>query len=201
MVAIVLAAGLSRRMGQANKMLLPFGDSTILETTLQQLSGAGIVDIIVVTGHEHERVKALLQNHAVQVVFNSDFEKGMTTSIQAGILAARAETQGWMICLADMPLLTAEEYALLIKQFTTALATDPKAIVQPRFHDQPGNPVIFSACYREPILALDFPEGARPIVQGHRQHIVPVPLLTDHCLRDIDTPEDFYTQNLVIPTS
>ena len=189
--AIVLAAGLSSRMGAQNKLFLPFGKQTVLETTLRQIGAAGLLEILVVAGHEQERVRDLLQNTPYKLVENPDYRQGMSSSIKAGVAAARPDAAGFMICLADMPLISGEEYRLLTKALLSALATDPMAIVQPRFQEQAGNPVLFSARYRAALLALEFPEGARPIVQANREHVVPVSMPTDAVLLDADTPEAY----------
>jgi len=188
MTAIVLAAGASRRMGTENKLLLPFGSQTLLETTLTQLEAAGIGEILVVVGHEKEQVYALLKNKPYKIVENPGYLEGMTTSIRAGVAEARADTAGFMICLADMPLISAAEYRLLAETFTAALKTDAATIVQPRYQDRPGNPVLFSARYRNDLLALQYPEGAKPIVQAHRDHLVLVEMPSDAVLLDADTP-------------
>lgn len=191
--AIVLAAGLSSRMGAQNKLLLPFGGATILEATLEQLAAAGPGEILVVTGHEQERVHELLKNKPYRLVENPDYRQGMSSSIKAGVAAARPDAAGFMICLADMPLIRAAEYNLLAESLVSALKTDPDAIIQPRFGEQAGNPVLFSARYRAALLALEYPEGARPVVQANRKHIVPVQMPTEAVLRDADTPEAYQT--------
>lgn len=189
--AIVLAAGLSSRMGAVNKLFLPFGKQTVLETTLARIESAGIAKILVVTGYEQERVRELLQGKPYRLIENPDYRQGMSSSIKAGVAATPPDAAGFMICLADMPLISGEEYRLLTKTLLLALETDPMAIVQPRFQEQAGNPVLFSARYRAALLALEFPEGARPIVQANRNHIVPVSMPTDAVLLDADTPEAY----------
>ena len=69
--AIVLAAGLSKRMGQQNKLLLSYKTKTIIETTLENILASGIKDIIVVTGHEHTQVEAAVQHLPVRIIFNT----------------------------------------------------------------------------------------------------------------------------------
>ncbi|MCK6695416.1 MAG: nucleotidyltransferase family protein [Thermoanaerobaculia bacterium] len=189
--AIVLSAGLSSRMGAQNKLFLPFGKHTVLETTLARIEAAGIAEILVVTGYEQERVRGLFQNKPYRLVENPAFRQGMSSSIKAGVAAARPDAAGFMICLADMPLISGEEYRLLAEALISALETDPMAIVQPRFQEQAGNPVLFSARYRSALLTLEYPEGARPIVQANREHIVPVNMPTDAVLLDADTPEAY----------
>lgn len=191
LTAIVLAAGMSRRMGGENKLLLPFGDQTMLETTLGNILASGVEEVVVVAGHEAERISALLQNRPVKVTFNADYANGMTTSIQAGIRAASPDTEGFMICLSDMPLIRAATYRTLADAFFQNKRTDERVIVQPFFENMSGNPVIFSAFYKNDLLALDFPEGCKPVVQANREFVTRVNTDTDAVLRDADTPAAF----------
>jgi len=188
---ILLAAGMSRRMGAQNKMLLPLGDSTIVETTLENITAAEIGEVVVVTGYEPQQVRVLLEGKGVRLVHNPDFASGMTTSIQAGVRAASPETSGFMICLADMPLILPDEYRHLAQLFAQHLAVNPALIVQAYSGKKPGNPVIFSAQYRAEILNLTWLEGCKPIVQANRAAVFPVNFATDHFIIDLDTPEDY----------
>lgn len=189
--AIVLAAGASRRMGAENKLFLPFGKQTLLETTLSHIEAAGLGEILVVVGYEKERVYELLKNKPFKMVENPDYARGMTTSIQAGIAEARPDSEGFMICLSDMPLIAAAAYLELAEIFAAALASDPAAIVQPQYKGQPGNPVLFSGRYRHDLLALQYPEGAKPLVAANREHLVRAEMHTEAILLDADTPEAY----------
>jgi molybdenum cofactor cytidylyltransferase len=100
LTAIVLAAGMSERMAGENKLLLPFGDKTMLETTLGQILAASVGEVAVVTGHEAERVQVFLKNRRVKTVLNSDFAIGMTSSIQAGVRAA-SPVSNFYFCFHD----------------------------------------------------------------------------------------------------
>ncbi len=187
LTVIVLAAGMSRRMGPVNKLLLPFRGRTILETTLGQITASGAEEIIVVLGHESERILPLLENFPVQPIFNPDFAVGMTTSIQAGVRAASADSDGFMISLSDMPLIEAATYHRLTRAFFEKKKTDERIIVQPVFENTPGNPVIFSAAYKNEILALTFNEGCKPILQSNLEHVQRFPIPNKSILMDADT--------------
>ncbi len=213
--AIVLAAGMSRRMGKENKLLLPLAGKTMLETTIGNLMEAGIdgLSILVVTGHEAERVRAAIQHLPVMIIHNPSYEQGMTSSIQAGVRAAvsptdtgRAITQlpgtvradeeksipdGYMICLADMPWIKSADYALLAAAFRTRSVQDPKFICLPGYGPNQGNPVIFSSFYRHEILACENPEGCRDIVRANGRSVYRVMMPDDTILKDIDGPDDY----------
>lgn len=178
-------------MGPANKLLLPFRGRTILETTLGQIAASGAEEIIVVLGHESERILPLLKNFPVKTTFNPDFEVGMTTSIQAGVRAASTDSSGFMICLSDMPLIEAATYRSLTESFFEKKKTDERVIVQPAFENTPGNPAIFSAGYKNEILALTFKEGCKPILQNNLEHVHRFAIPNKSILMDADTEEAY----------
>lgn len=187
--AIVLAAGLSRRMGAANKMILPYMGKTIITATVEQIIASGITEIIVVTGFEPEKIKAALAGLPIQLVHNPYYEKGMTTSIQQGV--AQAKGNGYMICLGDMIRITPGEYALLNTKFEEQYAVDPACILLPFYNGEKGNPVIFSGHYRQAISAHQDMEGCKGIVQDNKQHLCRIEMPTNHVLMDMDYPEDY----------
>ena len=187
---IVLAAGLSRRMGLENKLLLPFNEKTILETTIEQLLAAQIGPIFVVVGHEKELVKSILKQYdPLSVIENLDYKSGMTSSIQAGVRASMGND--FMICLSDMPLIQPNEYQRLRDSFIEIKKQDEYAIIQPIFNEKQGNPVIFSNFYGNLILNNENTEGCKPIVQAHKQHVYRVEMPSDSVLLDADTKEDY----------
>jgi molybdenum cofactor cytidylyltransferase len=183
--AIVLAAGLSTRMGKQNKLLLSFGKKTVIETVSQNLIAAGLPEIIVVTGHEADTVKEKLAHLSVNVIYNAAYEEGMTTSIQAGVSVAKGD--GYMICLSDMPLIKAEEYALIKEAFERQNTVNERGICIPRFANEKGNPVVFSAYYKQAILDHKDMEGCRQIIQENKENITWVDIGSKSVLKDMDT--------------
>lgn len=184
-----------------NKLLLPFGDKTMLETTLDQILAAGVGEVVVVTGHEATRVQVFLQNRPLKTVFNPDFADGMTTSIQTGIRAASSETQGFMICLSDMPLIGSAVYRQLADVFLEKIKTEQRVIVRPVFGGALGNPVVFSAFFKNEILELDYPEGCKPVAQANGDWLLRVPVTTIAVLRDADTTAAFEALKNELPPS
>ena len=98
--AIVLAAGLSRRMGRENKLLLPYGKGTVLGAVLQQITALNWAGTYVVTGHESELVSEVLRNYPVEALYNPDFERGQGSSIRAGLAALPPAAPAFMIARA-----------------------------------------------------------------------------------------------------
>lgn len=187
--AILLAAGSSRRMGASNKLLLPWKGKPLLAITAEHILEAGIGELIVVTGHQAPEVTAAISHLPVRIIHNPDHEKGMTSSIQTGIGVATG--QGYLICLADMTLITPEEYILLIKAFEREYSRDVRCILLPEYQGQKGNPVLFSAAWREPILRHPEEDGCRSLVRNNPRHHHRIAMPTDHILRDIDYPADY----------
>ena len=108
-------------------------------------------------------------------------------SIQAGVKAASEDTEGFMICLSDMPLIEAATYRSLISAFFEKKKMDERAILQPVFENTPGNPVIFSAGYKKEIVALTFKEGCKPILQNNLEHVHRLAIPNKSILMDADT--------------
>jgi len=187
--AILLAAGSSRRMGASNKLLLPWKGKPLLAITAEHILGAGVGELIVVIGHQAPEVTAAISHLSARIIHNPDHEKGMTSSIRTGVAAATG--QGYLICLADMSLITPEEYILLLKAFEHEYSRNIHCILLPEYQGQKGNPVLFSAAWRESILQHPEEDGCRTLVRKNPQHHCRIAMPTDHILRDIDYPIDY----------
>ncbi|MFP2997145.1 nucleotidyltransferase family protein [Spongiivirga sp. MCCC 1A20706] len=183
--AIVLTAGLSSRMNRC-KLSLPFKDHTIIQEVIMQLLGTSVSEIIIVTGHYREEIETLIPtDKPIQLVHNSNYEKGMTTSIQYGIQAAKHTTEGYMICLGDMPFIQTEDYNSILKQFLKH--SNQQTIVRPFYQNKPGNPTIFSHHFKDEILNLDHMDGAKPLLKKFKGSLVRLEMENDSVIRDIDT--------------
>ena len=191
--AIVLAAGLSKRMNGMNKLLLPYKNKTVIATVVQNILDGGIEEVIVVTGHEEDKIKHALKDFPVHFTYNHDYTKGITTSIQQGIMHATGD--GYMICLSDMVLITPKEYATLKDAFTKHLELNKKCICMPVYKNEKGNPVIFSSFYKEAILKHEDMEGCKNIVLQNKENIDRVDIDTDHILTDMDSQDDYKKLN------
>lgn len=189
--AIVLAAGESRRMGEANKLLLPFGGRPLVEHVVRAVTASDVDEVIVVLGHEAEAVRSIVDGYPVRVARNDAYAEGMTTSILAGVQAASSEAEGFMICLSDLPLIEPAEFTTIADAFRNAFAVDPDCIVRPVHEGTPGNPVVFSAAYRAAILDHQGLVGCKGLVKQHRDHVVETAMTRDHVVRDVDTPEAY----------
>lgn len=191
--AILLAAGSSSRMKEHNKLLLPLQDKTILEHTLESVLKSQAREVIVVTGYQSKAIERVIRKkrYGIAMVHNRDFQSGMTSSIQTGIKAADPKSEGFMLCLADMPFLLSSHYNQIIEAFEEAHLKDPWTIVVPFFDNRRGNPVIFSRAYRQDILHHTNMEGCKSLIDQNTAHIHKIEMKTGIEKLDIDVKEDY----------
>lgn len=182
--AIVLAAGLSTRMDNVNKLLLPFKGKTILEWVVDTVVSASVTEVIVVTGHEDRQIRDILSSYPVRVAYNPEFASGISTSIRRGILATQPTAEGFMICLADMPAIKPSTYTLLLEVFSQQ---EQPAIVVASASGRRGNPVIFHRDFRGELLQLRGDQGAKSIIELHPDLVVEVDTQDEGIFLDIDT--------------
>ena len=185
--AILLAAGTSSRMPSHNKLLLPFGETLLIRQIATTLLATKVTELIVVLGYQAEQVRAALEDlPGLLFVYNEAYQKGLTSSIQKGVQRAAAETEGLLICLGDMPLLTPKLIDQLIATFEQKLL-EGAPICVPVFKDQHGHPVLFAAAYRAAILQHQAPNGCKAIIQQYHKQVHYIEVSTDSVLKDADT--------------
>ena len=183
---ILLAAGLSSRMGEP-KQLLPFGESTIVETVVDSMLGAKFDEVIVVVGHRATEIRDQLGKRPVSTVFNPDYREGMLTSAQAGIRTLQGN-DAFALMLVDQPFITSQ----LIDQVVDAYVQTDKGIALPSYNYKRGHPVVFHQRYAGEILSLDADSGGvRTLFKQYSDDIHYVTVDTDQVLRDIDYREDY----------
>jgi len=185
---IVLAAGLSSRMGQS-KALLPWaGNRTVIEQILAQLQQAGLARIQVVTGHQAEEVAAKATAMGIATIHNPDYAAGeMLSSLKVGLLAQPEMVSAALVVLGDQPRLEAP----IVVQILEAYATGKGEIIAPRYRGQRGHPMLISRRYWDEIVALPAGGAPRDVIRQHPDALYFVDVETDSVLSDIDTPEDY----------
>ena len=187
--ALVPAAGMSTRLGR-NKLLLSFRGKPLIAHAVDTLLTSAVDEVIVVLGHEAESVRAAIGEGRVTFVENRVYHEGLGSSVRAGVAAIPFRTGAIMIYLPDQPLLEQGEVNLLIRAFAEA-GKSQKNIVVPLYRGQRGNPVIVDASYRTAILAVAGETGCRRVIKQHPDQVLTIEMKTDHCIRDIDTMEDY----------
>jgi len=185
-VGVVLAAGLSRRMGRL-KALLPFGGQTVIEHVLSPLLAAELAEIVVVLGHRAEEIAAVLTTLPVQILHNPDYRHGMTTSVQTALRVIDPVPDGYLLALVDQPQIGLQP----IQQLLAAFTRTRKGIVIPTYAGKRGHPIILAARYRQEVLALGLQQGLNLVTRGHPEDTLELPLDCDDILRDMDYQADY----------
>ena len=184
--AIILAAGRSTRMGGPNKLLAELGGKALVRIVAEQALASKARDVIVVTGHQAEQVEKALHGLNVKFVRNPDFAEGLASSVKAGVAAVADDADGAVICLGDMPLISAN----LIDRLIEAFAPDRgNLIVIPVSDNRRGNPVLWSRRFFNELMTLDGDIGARHLIARHSEAVAEVPVEGFGAFLDIDTPQ------------
>ena len=188
---IVLAAGDSVRMGSP-KALLPTPDGRVFVTRIvHTLHEAGIVEVVVVSGRDHEAlVEILSENVAVPplVARNTDSSRGQLSSLWVGMDAVlRPDTDAILVTLVDVPMVAVSTVTRVIDAWRSTRAP----IVRPAIGDKHGHPVIFDCAVLGELRAAPIDAGAKAVVRAHERDILNVPVEDEGCLVDIDTQDDY----------
>ncbi|HEY2185047.1 MAG TPA: molybdopterin-binding/glycosyltransferase family 2 protein [Xanthobacteraceae bacterium] len=184
--AVVLAAGRSTRMGGPNKLLAEIARRPLVRIVAEEALASRADPVIVVAGHQREGVEKALAGLPVRVVHNPDFAEGLGTSLRAGIAAVPADTDGVIVCLADMPRVD----AALMNRLIAAFDPDRGAlVVVPTFEGKRGNPVLWSRRFFPDLMAIEGDVGARHLIGRYGEAVAEVPVEGKATLIDVDTPE------------
>ncbi len=184
--ALVLAAGRSTRMGAVNKMLAEIGGKPLVRIAADQAVSSHAQPVIVVTGHEREKVEAALKGLPVRFIHNPDYAEGLGTSLKAGIAAVPEGADAAIVCLGDMPQVD----AALINRLIAAFEPERGAlVVVPSIDGKRGNPVVWSRRFFHDLMAIQGDVGARHLIGNYAEAVVEVPVAGEAALTDVDTPE------------
>jgi molybdenum cofactor cytidylyltransferase len=191
--AIVLAAGRSTRAGEINKLTAPIDGVPMVARAVDAVLATAARPVIVVTGHQADVVQAALAGAGRKVTFvhNPDFAAGINTSITAGLKALPDDVAGTLICLGDMPSLTAVAITCLMAAFDK----DTAPICVPVAGGRRGNPVLFAGALFAEITALTGDAGARAVLAAHPSMVREVPMMGDETLTDLDTADEIAAYN------
>ncbi|MFH1038514.1 MAG: nucleotidyltransferase family protein [PVC group bacterium] len=190
--AIILAAGESRRCAPRNKLLLPFGGKTILETSVRNVLASRVVGVVVILGHQADVAAGLLRGLSCRMVVNPDYPSGMGSSVIAGIdywhsLDDLASDAGFLFALGDQPCIPPAVIDEVIRTYREKGAQ----IVVPVCNGRRGHPSIFHRQYADEIREVAGRWGAREVLRRHPDDIVSVEVASEAVLLDIDTPDDY----------
>lgn len=184
--AIILAAGEAKRMGKL-KQLLPLGQSTILEKTIENVASSRVDETIVVLGYQAEKIISRINSAPVKIIVNPLYQDGMSTSIIAGLMAIETEADAVMLVLADQPFIDSQ----IINHMLDEYKSHNKGIVIPVHRGKRGHPVIISLRYKSELLNLKGDIGAREVIPRHSDDVHEVKVGSPRITLDIDTEENY----------
>lgn len=189
--AILLAAGLSKRFGAANKLLTDWHGKPLIAHAFTPLISTDLEEIIIVTGHEHAELQKTLipflpLHLKCRFIFNSNYQSGMGSSIATGARALSADISAAFIALADMPTLDAATFKKLIQEFQNH---PPSTILAPTYKGQRGHPVLFGNTHFKDLQKLRGDKGAKETIENNRHTYKEIEMETESILKDIDRPE------------
>lgn len=195
---ILLAAGQSRRMGEANKLLMEIGSKPVICHAAEALIAAGVGDIYVVTGYQAAAVRDCLKGLDIRFIDNPDYAKGQASSVACGIAHLPEQVSDVLIALGDMPLISADLITALCQQHLQKSASGLPQITLPTYAPSQvsdtmkrGNPVIWSRAFFSELTALEGDQGGRQILADYPAHIQHLHWPDDRPFADVDTAAAF----------
>lgn len=183
---VILAAGSSSRLGSA-KQLLDLGGRPVLAHTLAAVRRSSIEPVFVVLGHEAERIVAGLDLDATEICLNPDYRSGQSSSVRAAVRALPADVAAAIFVLGDQPLVEPAVIARLARSYSES----PAPIIQPRYREGRGNPVLIARALFAELAELTGDAGARPLLARHADQVRLIDATAFPRPDDIDTLEDY----------
>lgn len=186
--AVLLAAGAGTRMGYKAKSLLELDGVPLIRRHILVLQGAGVTELVVVLGHHASEIAPLLKDFSVSLVINPNPDASPISSQRLGLQSLSGQAEAVLMALADQPLIDVQD----VRQLMDAFMQRPTntALLFPRVHGQPGNPVVFTAQVRTDILACPPEVGCKQWRQQHAPQVHAFDCDNTHFVQDLDTPED-----------
>ena len=183
---LLLAAGMSTRLGQP-KQLLRYRGRTLLRRAAETGLAAGLDPLVVVIGAEAEAMRRELANLPVVVVENARYAEGQSTSLRAGLAALPADVAAVVTLLVDLPGVDAP----LIQALVGAWEASGFPIVRPEYDGKPGNPVLFAARLLPELARAEGDEGGRHVLRAHAAEVQLMPVENAGVIQDVDTWEAY----------
>ena len=189
-VLCVLAAGLSRRMGAVNKLLLDYSGQPLVRHVVQQAVEAAVGKVHVVTGYQAGDVRRALDGLPVHYVHNPDYEEGLASSVRQA--ASINDSAALMVLLGDMPGVTAPVIRRLVQALRQSAGQKDVShrVVRPVHEGRPGNPVLWGTGWLPRLRQLTGDEGARTLLAGYTGPVLEVEARSRGIFADVDDPSD-----------
>jgi len=177
-------------MGSPKALLLTPDGRPFVTRIVETLYEAGIVELVVVTGRDHDALVNVLSRARVKplVVRNIDPARGQLSSLWVGMDAVvNADTEGILVTLVDVPMVAVSTVASVV----TAWQRTRAPIVRPAIGDRHGHPVIFDRSVLDSLRGAPIDAGAKTVVRAHERDLLNVPVDDEGCLVDVDTPDEY----------
>lgn len=190
--AVILSAGESSRMGRP-KALLPIDGRTFIERIVGALKHTQVGKVIVILGHNADELRRHVEHLPVEILVNRDYKQGQLSSLQVAVRRLETETDcdGMLVHLVDHPYIDPKLVEIMIERFSKS----GKLLVVPRYGGKRGHPVIFSRRLFAELLAAPMDQGAKSVVNAHRDDTLEIETDDKGITLDIDTP-DLYRQHV-----
>jgi molybdenum cofactor cytidylyltransferase len=170
----------------AFKPLLPFGDSTVVDSCVANLRDGGVETLVVVTGHNREQLQQHLSGSAVVLATNPDPGGEMSSSIACGVREVASQSGALVITPVDYPAVPAEVVSLLISAWKWGAM-----LVKPTWQGRGGHPVLIDMSFRDELLNLDPTKGLKGFFDAHMDQVTRLPVNSNYIARDLDTWDDY----------
>ena len=189
--SIVLAAGMSERMLIGNKLLLKVKNKTLVEKTLENIISANFSKVSVILGHDSILITNLLKNYNVNLYYNPKYKEGISSSIVEGVVKNSINSDGIMVCLADMPEVSKCVYNRMLLAFQSTYKKNIPLIIMPIHNKIKGNPILFSKYFFNDLKKLKGDIGAKKLILKNEKYIKRINITINSILNDIDTPNAY----------
>ena len=185
-IALILAAGSSTRMGAKNKLLANVIGKPMITHVVDAIRQSMVNSVVVVTGYERDQIENVLSQRNISFVHNENFKAGLSESLKVGLKEIPDDVDGVLICLGDMPLLTSTIIDNLIKAFDPI---EGRSICVPINGRKRGNPVLWDKSYLTEMTEIVGDVGAKKLLEKYSDHVFEVSFEEDNVLIDVDTPD------------
>ena len=186
--AILLAAGQSKRMHSKNKLLKKYKKNYLINHILKSLIKSRVNRIIIVLGHENRKIKKIaLKSKKITFVVNSQYLKGISTSIKRGLKKISKKNIGFLIAHADMPLVS----KTILNTLCSALKNKNKEIFVPVYKKKVGNPLAFKYSMIKSLKKTKGDRGAKKLIRSNKSKVQLVKMKSKSILIDFDQLKDF----------
>jgi molybdenum cofactor cytidylyltransferase len=184
---IILASGMSRRLGGANKLLLPVAGEPLVRRVAAAYLGAGLKPVLAVVGHQAGDVGEALRGLDIEIAQNPNYKEGQSRALVRGVAALPATAVGAVIGVGDQPYLSAEIIVCLLAKFRS----EPVPVVAPRYGGRRGNPALFASSLFAELMAVEGDRGGRGVLEAHAAEVAWVDFEDPRPAIDVDTIEEY----------